>query len=203
MRYAACAQSESDLGLRRGQRAVGRLEQQFRLLRNQAMDLLHFPQRGLGLGQGVVGQPGRQQHVTPFAAQRYGRYVQPPIAQGRRSAQYRIWYNHGISHGIGLNVHDPTAGELQPGMAVTVEPGLYFRPDALDNLEKTPENEKFIAAVRPVFERYKNIGVRIEDDVLITKGEPEVLSAAIPSKLEEVEATIASLRRALPANPLP
>jgi len=119
------------------------------------------------------------------------------------SEQYRIWYNHGISHGIGLNVHDPTAGELQPGMAVTVEPGLYFRPDPLDNLEKTPENEKFIAAVRPVFERYENIGVRIEDDVLVTKSEPEVLSATIPSKLEEVEATIAGLRRALPANPLP
>ena len=56
-------------------------------------------------------------------------------------------------------------------MAVTVEPGLYFRPDALDNLPKTPENEKFIAAVRPRFEKYKGIGVRIEDDVLITDGE--------------------------------
>ena len=119
------------------------------------------------------------------------------------SEQYRVWYNHGISHGIGLNVHDPGAGELQPGMAVTVEPGLYFRPDALDNLEKTPENEKFIAAVRPAFERYKNIGVRIEDDVLITRAEPEILSAGIPSKLEEVEAAIATSRQALPANALP
>ena len=55
-------------------------------------------------------------------------------------------------------------------MVITVEPGIYIRPDALDNLPKTPENEKFIAAVRPAFEKYKGIGVRIEDDVLITHG---------------------------------
>ena len=117
--------------------------------------------------------------------------------------QMRIWFNHGISHGIGLNVHDPGGRELQPGMVVTVEPGLYFRPDALDNLPKTPENEKFIAAVRPAFEKYKGIGVRIEDDVLITGGQPQVLSAAVPSKLEEVEASIAQLRKALRTTPLP
>ena len=88
-------------------------------------------------------------------------------------------------------------------MVVTVEPGLYFRSDALDNLPKTPENEKFIAAVRPLFEKYKGIGVRIEDDVLITAGEPKVISAGIPSKLEEVEASIARLRSAVKSAPLP
>ena len=87
--------------------------------------------------------------------------------------QMRIWFNHGISHGIGLNVHDPGGSELQPGMVVTVEPGLYFRPDALDNLPKTPEMQKFAEAVRPAFEKYKGIGVRIEDDVLITTGDPK------------------------------
>ncbi len=115
----------------------------------------------------------------------------------------RIWFNHGISHGIGLNVHDPGGREFQPGMAITMEPGIYIRPDALDNLPKTPENEKFIAAVKPAFEKYKGIGVRIEDDVLITTGEPKVLSANIPSKLEEVEATIAQLRKAVKSTPLP
>ena len=119
------------------------------------------------------------------------------------SQQYRIWFNHGISHGIGLNVHDPGATELAPGMVVTVEPGLYFRLDALDNLEKTPENEKFIAAVRPAFEKFKGIGVRIEDDVLVTNGEPEVISRAVPSRLEDVEAEIARLRQARKTNPLP
>ena len=88
-------------------------------------------------------------------------------------------------------------------MVVTVEPGLYFRLDALDNLPKTPENEKFIAAIRPAFEKYKGIGVRLEDDVLITGGEPKIMSAGIPSKLEEVESTIAKLRRAAKTTPMP
>jgi Xaa-Pro aminopeptidase len=55
--------------------------------------------------------------------------------------------------------------------------------------------ESFKAAVRPAFEKYKGIGVRIEDDVLVTNGEAKVLSAGIPSKLEEIEATIAKLRQ--------
>ena len=117
--------------------------------------------------------------------------------------QLRVWFNHGISHGIGLNVHDPGRHEFQPGMAITVEPGIYIRPDALDNLPKTAENEQFAAAVKAGFEKYKGIGVRIEDDVLITNGQPQVLSAAIPSKLEDVEASIGQLRKALKTTPLP
>jgi Xaa-Pro aminopeptidase len=125
------------------------------------------------------------------------------ITDPGNDAQTRIWFNHGIGHGIGLNVHDPGAGELQPGMVVTVEPGLYFRPDALENLPKTPEMEKFAEAIRPVFEKYKGIGVRIEDDVLITTGDPKIISGGIPSKLEEVEAAIARLRQAVKTTPLP
>jgi Xaa-Pro aminopeptidase len=117
--------------------------------------------------------------------------------------EMRIWFNHGIGHNIGLNVHDPGGAEFQGGMIVTAEPGLYIRPDALDNLPKTAENEKFIAAVRPAFERYKGIGVRIEDDVLISGGKPEVLSAQIPAKLEDVEAAVAEWRKALGRSPLP
>jgi Xaa-Pro aminopeptidase len=125
------------------------------------------------------------------------------ISDATSDQQMRIWFNHGISHGIGLNVHDPGGRELQPGMVITVEPGLYIRPDALDNLPKTPENEKFIAAIRPAFEKYKGIGVRIEDDVLITGGEPKIMSAGIPSRLEEVESTIAKLRQAAKTTPMP
>jgi len=125
------------------------------------------------------------------------------ITDANSDRQMKIWFPHGISHGIGLNVHDPGGRELQPGMVVTVEPGLYFRPDALDNLPKTPENEKFIQAVKPTFEKYKGIGVRIEDDVLITAGQPKIISAGIPSKLEEVEAAIAKLRQSAKTNPLP
>ena len=125
------------------------------------------------------------------------------ITDPKSDTEARIWFNHGIGHGIGLNVHDPGGRELQPGMVVTVEPGLYFRPDALENLPKTPEMQKFAETVRPAFERYKGIGVRIEDDVLITSGEPKVISARIPSKLEEVEAEVAKLRAAVKTTPLP
>jgi Xaa-Pro aminopeptidase len=62
--------------------------------------------------------------------------------------------------------------------------------------------EKFAETVRPVFEKYKGIGVRIEDDVLITTGDAKVMSAGIPSKLEDVEAAIAKLRSSKSA-PLP
>lgn len=125
------------------------------------------------------------------------------ITDAASDREARIWFNHGISHGIGLNVHDPGNPQLEPGMVVTVEPGLYFRPDALDNLANTPENQKFIAAVRPAFEKYKGIGVRIEDDLLITTGDAKVLSAAIPAKLEDVEAAIARWRSAVKTVPLP
>jgi Xaa-Pro aminopeptidase len=118
------------------------------------------------------------------------------ITDPENQAQVRVWSIHGMSHGIGLAVHDPGGRELQPGMVVTMEPGLYFRPDALDNLPDTPEMKKFAEAVRPAFEKYKGIGVRIEDDIVITNGEPKVLSSAIPSKLEDVETSIARLRAA-------
>ena len=113
--------------------------------------------------------------------------------------EFRTWYMHGSSHWIGMNVHD--VGDyrtpLAPGMVLTVEPGIYIRPDALDVLEKTPQNEAFIKAVRPAFEKYKGIGVRIEDDILVTSGDPVNMSAAIPRKLEDVEATMARLKQEL------
>ena len=117
--------------------------------------------------------------------------------------QLGIWFNHGISHGIGLNVHDPGRSIFQPNMAITMEPGIYIRPDALENLPKTRGNEIFIAAVKPAFEKYKGIGIRIEDDILITNGPAEVLTAGIPSQLGDVEAAIARLRNLIKTVPLP
>src|SRR5262245_37027142 len=77
--------------------------------------------------------------------------------------EFRRWFMHGTSHWLGMNVHDVGVQNkaLAPGMIFTVEPGIYIRPDALDVLPKTPENERFIKAVRPAFEKYKGVGVRM------------------------------------------
>lgn len=149
-------------------------------------------------------RPGRAANAMQNAANevfKRGLYKLGLITDPNSDEQAKVWSIHGMSHGIGLNVHDPGGRELQPNMVVTMEPGLYFRPDALDNLPKTPEMEKFAAAVRPTFEKYKGIGVRIEDDVLITTGEAKVLSSAIPSKLEDVEAAIVRLRQSVKSAP--
>ena len=79
-------------------------------------------------------------------------------------------------------------------MIFTNEPGIYIGPDALNNLPKSPENEKFIAAIRPAFEKYKSIGVRIEDDMLVTENGVKWLTAALPRKAAEIEAFIAKAR---------
>lgn len=115
----------------------------------------------------------------------------------RNSNQYRIWFMHGTSHWLGMNVHDvgDYGSKLEPGMVFTNEPGIYVRPDALDNLPRTPENEKFIAAVRPAFEKYKNIGVRIEDDMLITSSGVKWMTEALPRKMSEIEDFIARGRQ--------
>lgn len=121
------------------------------------------------------------------------------LITSKENNEYRTWFMHGTSHWLGMNVHDvgDYSNPLAPGMVLTVEPGIYIRPDALDVLPKTPENERFIKAVRPAFEKYKGIGVRIEDDVLVTEKGSKVLSAGIPSKLEDVERTMQTLRSEL------
>ncbi|MEX2241248.1 MAG: aminopeptidase P N-terminal domain-containing protein [Burkholderiales bacterium] len=97
---------------------------------------------------------------------------------------YKRFYMHRTGHWLGLDVHD--AGDykrggawrtLAPGMTLTVEPGLYIR------------------AADDVPERLRDIGVRIEDDVLVTAGECEVLTAAAPKAIAEIEALIRDGRR--------
>lgn len=81
------------------------------------------------------------------------------------------YFFHGTSHYLGLDVHDPGSyGKLAPGSIITVEPGIYI-----------PAGSK----CDPM---WWNIGVRIEDDVLITSSAPEVLSGKLPKKAEEIEA---------------
>lgn len=109
------------------------------------------------------------------------------------SQQFRIWYMHGLGHWLGMNVHD--VGEyvrpLAPGMTYTNEPGIYIRTDALDYLPNKPEWKDFIAKVRPAFEKYKNIGVRIEDDMLITDTGVTWMTAKLPRKMSDIEAYMA------------
>jgi len=96
---------------------------------------------------------------------------------------HRRWMVHGTSHHLGMDVHDcDTArremyreAELRPGMIFTIEPGLYFQPDDL----RVPEE-------------FRGIGVRIEDDVLVTETGVENLTAALPRHPDDVEAWIAS-----------
>lgn len=98
---------------------------------------------------------------------------------------HRRWMVHGTSHHLGIDVHDCALAtreqymdaELTPGMILTVEPGLYFKADDL----KAPE-------------RFRGIGVRIEDDVLVTADGHENLSAAMPRTADDVEAWIAQVQ---------
>ncbi len=100
-------------------------------------------------------------------------------ALGSENQLYRRYTLHNVSHMLGLDVHDCARarseqykyGTLRAGMVLTVEPGLYFQPDDAT-----------------VPERFRGIGVRIEDDVAITNAAPENLSAILPSTADAVEA---------------
>jgi len=102
------------------------------------------------------------------------------------NGQHRRYMVHGTSHHLGIDVHDCAQarrdmymdGVLEPGMVFTIEPGLYFQPDDLT-----------------VPAEFRGIGVRIEDDILVTETGAENLSAAIPRTASEVEAWIAAAHR--------
>jgi Xaa-Pro aminopeptidase len=107
-------------------------------------------------------------------------------ALGEQGGQHRRWMVHGTSHHLGIDVHDCAQarlknyreGILQPGMIITVEPGLYFKPD--DELVPRP---------------LRGIGVRIEDDILITSDGNENLSAMLPQGSVDVEAWMSKIWR--------
>ncbi|MGH9196685.1 MAG: M24 family metallopeptidase, partial [Acidimicrobiia bacterium] len=111
--------------------------------------------------------------------------------------QYRTWYTHGSVHFIGMDVHDvgDSRKPLAPGMAFVIEPGIYVREGALENLPKTPDNVVFAEKVRPAYEKYKNIGIRIEDSFLLTDAGLKRLSSMVPRTVEEIE----TFMRARPA----
>ncbi|MFF3455694.1 aminopeptidase P family protein [Streptomyces sp. NPDC002730] len=111
--------------------------------------------------------------------------VEGPVERVLELGLQRRWTLHGTGHMLGMDVHDCAAarteayvdGTLEPGMCLTVEPGLYFQADDLT-----------------VPEEYRGIGVRIEDDILVTEDGNRNLSAALPRQADEVEAWMASLK---------
>lgn len=116
--------------------------------------------------------------------------------------QANLWMIHGITHGIGLAVHDPLQGvganaTFQMGDAFTIEPGIYISTRALDVLPDTPKNRAFIAKVRAVVQRYQNTGVRIEDDYVITEKGLERISL-VPREIDEIERLMAQRRTIQP-----
>jgi Xaa-Pro aminopeptidase len=115
-------------------------------------------------------------------------------AQPRACRQATLFTIHGISHGLGLAVHDPAQFYTQDrtfklGDAFTIEPGIYINAAALDLLPDTPKNRAFRAKAEPLVRRTNNTGIRIEDDYLITEKGLEWISRA-PREIAEVEAAM-------------
>jgi Xaa-Pro aminopeptidase len=113
--------------------------------------------------------------------------------------QANLWMIHGITHGIGLAVHDPLQGSygdgtFKEGDAFTIEPGLYISTRSLDALPDTPRNRRFRAYVAERVKQYEHTGVRIEDSYLITKQGLERISALVPREIAEIEALMAQRR---------
>lgn len=143
----------------------------------------------------AVARPGvkfRAVHEAAMAiiAQRTAEWGLLPVTaeealDADRGGQHRRYMVHGTSHHLGIDVHDCAQarremyydGVLEPGMVFTIEPGLYFQ---IDDLTVPAE--------------YRGIGVRIEDDILMTADGPVNLSAGIPRTADDVEAWIARLR---------
>ncbi|MGW0505374.1 aminopeptidase P family protein [Micromonospora sp. NPDC003241] len=113
-------------------------------------------------------------------------------AMDESSTVYRRWTLHGFGHMLGIDVHDCSHarkekyrdGELGEGYVLTVEPGLYFQPE--DEL---------------VPEELRGVGIRIEDDVLVTAAGAVNLSAGLPRRADEVETWLAEQREAGPRLP--
>ncbi|MDX2430431.1 MAG: aminopeptidase P N-terminal domain-containing protein [Bacteroides sp.] len=127
--------------------------------------------------------------------------------------QIQFYCIHGSSHYLGMDVHDvgdyeinPRLTEedstgrskfgriLEPGMVLTIEPGIYIRENGLDQAFEmfahnadSSEIASFVDSVRPLYEQYTNTGVRIEDDILITNDGNLVLSRYAPKEVEDIE----------------
>lgn len=124
-----------------------------------------------GIAEARAGKPFRAPHNAAWNVILKG---MKELGIIKTEDELRRYFMHGTSHYLGLDVHDAgTYGELKAGSVITVEPGVYIPKDS------------------PCDPRWWGIGIRIEDDILITDGDPENLSVGAPRKADEVEALMA------------
>lgn len=135
------------------------------------------------------------------------------ITDPEKEWQRKFYILYPASHYLGMNCHDVgnygnsmmtfyenranssiTGRKLEQGMVLTIEPGLYFRENGLEQLydffgneASKEEIDAFVEKVAPVYKKYINIGVRIEDDILITENGNQVLSQKIPKEIADIE----------------
>jgi Xaa-Pro aminopeptidase len=169
----------------------------FTPLQRQVYDIVHASQQA-GMDAIKPGVKFRDVHLVCMRVLAEGLHdlgllpVGVDEAMSEDSTVYRRWSLHGFGHMLGIDVHDCSYarkeayrdGPLREGYVLTVEPGLYFQPE--DDL---------------VPEELRGIGVRIEDDVLVTADGCRNLSAGLPRSSAEVEAWLAAQREAGPRLP--
>ncbi|MFI5310853.1 MAG: aminopeptidase P N-terminal domain-containing protein [Gemmatimonadales bacterium] len=115
----------------------------------------------------------------------------------RSCSQLSLYYMHSLGHAIGLDVHDTDqsdaggGGVLREGSAFTIEPGIYVRANTVDLIPDTPKNAPLRARIAAAVRRYANIGVRIEDDYIVTATGFERITEGAPREIEEIEREMA------------
>ena len=193
--------------------ANGKFSPEQRQLYQIVRDAQAAAERNSKLGQSSVAQLDSSERVRLKGLAKLGLIeaeeatFDPPwnvdcAKQPRQCQQGMLWMIHGISHGIGLAVHDPAQfyeGDrtFKAGDAFTIEPGLYISTRSLDALPDTPKNRAFMAKVKAAVARYEGAGVRIEDSYIMTEQGLERVSLA-PREIAEIEALMAKRPRVQP-----
>ena len=116
-------------------------------------------------------------------------------APGRKVSQLSLFYMHSLGHPIGLDVHDADAYTTPTGMiegsAFSIEPGIYVRANTMDLVPDTPANAAYRAKLALAIKKYANIGVRIEDNYVVTGSAFERVSADAPREIADIEREMA------------
>jgi Xaa-Pro aminopeptidase len=152
----------------------------------------------------VPGVPAYHCHNAAEAVIRQGLYRLELITDPGTAWQHYLYYYAYINHSLGMDVHDPgdfgpsrTGGApLEPGMVMTIEPALYFGDRWIESFRRSAPRrfnvgsdsvDIFLKKIMPVYEKYRGIGIRIEDDMLVTPDGNEILSKSTPREITEIE----------------